>query len=172
MGGSPEGRTRHGKIPSSAQGHPAPGTPLRGRAPLPALFPNQPRTYALPRVSRPRLMHFHGCGRSRMQSGHRYTPQTHRHALDRARLQRHHRASLLKTQRPLSGLLGTQVRTQGRMTHHFLVVHPGEKSARGDALPKQHKKAGEAQDCPHGVKPRPFGKTRSLPFDLQLFGIV
>ena len=23
-----------------------------------------------------------------------------------------------------SGLLGTQVRTQGRMTHHFLVVHP------------------------------------------------
>jgi len=41
-----------------------------------------------------------------------------------SRLQRHHRASLLKTQRPLSGFLGTQVRTQGRMTHHFLVVHP------------------------------------------------
>ena len=31
---------------------------------------------------------------------------------------------MLKTQRPLSGLLGTQVRTHGRMTHHFLVVHP------------------------------------------------
>src|ERR1017187_8101826 len=59
-----------------------------------------------------------------MQARHRHAAQTRRNALDRARLQRHHRPPLLKTQRPLSGLLGTENRTEGRMTRHFLVVHP------------------------------------------------
>jgi hypothetical protein len=55
-----------------------------------------------------------------MQGGYRHAAQTSRYALDRSRFQRHHRSSLLKNQWSFSGLLGTP----GRMTHHFLVVHP------------------------------------------------
>src|SRR5437667_43245 len=68
-----------------------------------------------------------------MQGGHWHTPQTCRNALDCARLQRHHRSPLCQAQCSLSGLLGAQIRTQGRMTHHFLGVHPalsGNRSVR------------------------------------------
>jgi len=34
--------------------------------------------------------------------------------------------ALRKTQRPLPGLLGTQISTARRMTYQFLVVHPSE----------------------------------------------
>jgi hypothetical protein len=72
-----------------------------------------------------------------MQTGHRYAPQTRRYALDHARLQRHHRSSLLKTQWSLSGLLGAQIRTQGQMTH-FLAVHPNYcKLLRGFFSPRR-----------------------------------
>ncbi len=51
-----------------------------------------------------------------------------RNALDRSRLQRYHRSPLCQAEWPLSGLLGTQNGTAGRMTHHFLGVHPPHPS--------------------------------------------
>src|ERR1700680_2174515 len=68
-----------------------------------------------------------------MQGRHCYPAQASRHALDRPRLQCHHRPTLLKTQWTLSGLLGAQSRTwgQGSMTHHFLVVHPTKEPVLG-----------------------------------------
>jgi hypothetical protein len=71
-------------------------------------------------------VHFHRGCRGRMQSRHCHPAQTSRHALDRPRLQCHHRSPLLKTQWTLSGFLGTPSRTwgQSRMTYHFAVVHP------------------------------------------------
>ena len=124
MGRTSEGRTRHRRIPGSTPRHPAPGIPLRGRPSLSPLFPDQPSPHALSRIPRPRLMYFHRRGRSRMQGRYWHASQTSRNALDHSRRQRHHCSSLLKTQWPLSGLLGAQIRTQGRMTLHFLVVHP------------------------------------------------
>src|SRR6202011_5323781 len=87
----------------------------------------------LPRIPRPRFVHFHRGRRGRMQSRHCYPAQASRHALDRPRLRCHHRSALLKTQWTLSGLLGAQSRTwgQGRMTLHFLVVHPGDSYTKG-----------------------------------------
>src|ERR1700674_4839435 len=71
-----------------------------------------------------------------MQGCHWHAPQTRRYALDRSRLQCHHRSPLLKTQWSFSRLLGAQIRTQGRMIHYFLGVHPiailGAPTVRGD----------------------------------------
>jgi len=54
--------------------------------------------------------------------------QASRYALDRPRFPCNHRSTVLKTQWPLSGLLGAPSRSwrHGRMTHHSLVVHPGQ----------------------------------------------
>jgi len=57
-----------------------------------------------------------------LQGGHWHTTQTRRYALDCARLQRHHCSPRLKAQWSFSRLLGAQIRTQGRMTHHFFGV--------------------------------------------------
>src|SRR6266481_4427847 len=124
MGRTPQGRTRHRKIPGSAKRHPSPGPSLRSGSSLSPLFQDQPRAYALPGVPRPRLVHLLRSGRGRMQGGHWHAPQTRRYALDRAGLQRHHRSPLYKTQWSFSRLLGAQIRMQGRMTHHFLGVRP------------------------------------------------
>src|SRR5271163_5114373 len=59
-----------------------------------------------------------------MQGCHRHASQTRRYALDRSRLQCHHRSPLLKTQWSFSRLLGAPIRTQRRLIHHFLGVHP------------------------------------------------
>src|SRR6266404_3049868 len=120
MGGTLEGRTRHRKIPDATHRHSSPGVPLRGRASLSPLFPDQPTPHALSGVPCARLVYFHRRGGGRVQGGHRYAAQTRRDALDRSRLQRDHCSSLLETQWSFSGLLGTQ----GRMTHHFPDVHP------------------------------------------------
>jgi len=124
MGRTPQGRTGHRKIPGATHRHPPPNTPLRRGAPLPSLFPDQSRAYALPGVPRPRLVHFLRRCRGWMQGGHWHAPQTRRCALDQARLQRHHCSPLLQTECSFSRLLGAPIRTQGRMTHHFLGVHP------------------------------------------------
>src|SRR5712664_3221198 len=124
MGRTPQGRTRYRKIPGSAQRHPPPGPALRSGSSLSPLFPDQSRAYALSRVPRPRLVHFHRRCRGWMQSGHWHAPQTRRYALDQARRQRHHCSPLFKTQWSFSRLLGAQIRTLGRMTHHFLGVRP------------------------------------------------
>src|SRR5580698_4823760 len=62
-----------------------------------------------------------------MQSRHRYPAQTLRHALDRVWRQCHHRPSLLKTQRPIRGLLGAPFRfaRASRLTlSHKSGLHP------------------------------------------------
>src|SRR5271157_5350784 len=107
-------------------GPPPPGSSLRRGSSLSPLFPDQPRAYALSGVPCPRSVYFHRRGRGRMHGGYWDAPQTRRHALDQTRLQRHHCSPLLKTQWSVSRLLGAQIRTQGRVTHHFLGVRPGE----------------------------------------------
>src|SRR6266567_2341527 len=124
MGGTPKERTRHRKIPGATHRHPSPGVPLRGRASLSPLFPDQPTPHVLSGLPCARLVYFHGRCRGRVQSSHRHTAQTSRNALDCSRLQRHHRSPLCQAEWSLSGLLGTQNGTEGRMTHHFLGVHP------------------------------------------------
>jgi hypothetical protein len=62
MGGTSEGRTRHRKSLGVTHCHPSPGVPLRGRALLSSLFPDQPRAYALSGVPCARLVHFHRRG--------------------------------------------------------------------------------------------------------------
>ncbi len=130
MGGTPKGRTRHRKIPGTTHRHPSPGVPLRGRASLSPLFPDQPTPHVLSGLPCARLVYFHGRCRGRVQSSHRHTAQTSRNALDCSRLQRHHRSPLCQAEWSLSGLLGTQNGTEGRMTHHFLGVHPRLRGAR------------------------------------------
>src|SRR5258706_132301 len=124
MGGRRKGRIGHGKFRGATHRHPSPGVPLRGRSSLPPLFPDQPTSHALSGVPCARLVYFHRRGRGRVQGSHRHAAQTRRNALDRSRFQRHHRSPLCQAQWSLSGLLGAQIRTQGRMTHHFLGVHP------------------------------------------------
>src|SRR5258708_4716608 len=124
MGGTPKGRTRHRKIPGATHRHPSPGVPLRGRSSLPPLFPDPPTPHALSAVPYARLVYFHRRGGGRVQGSHRHAAQTRRNALDRSRLQRHHRSPLCQAEWSLSGLLGTQNGTEARMTHHFLGVHP------------------------------------------------
>ena len=117
VGGTPQGRTRHRKIPGFTHRDPAPGIPLRGGSSLSPLFSDQPRADALPGVPRPRPVYFHRSSRSRLQGGHRHTSQTRWNALDHSRLQRHHRSPLCQAQWALSGFLGTQNGTKGRMKH-------------------------------------------------------
>src|ERR1700730_2924508 len=83
-----------------------------------------------------------------MQGCHWPPPQTRRYALDHSRLQCHHRSPLLKTQWSLSRLLGAQIRTQGRMIHHFLGVHPTERQ-RGELLNDRP----DTEDGPHSSGP-------------------
>ena len=68
----------------------------RSGSSLSPLFQDQPRAYALYGVPRPRLVHVLRRCRGRMQAGHWHAPQTCRHALDQARLKRHHCSPLLE----------------------------------------------------------------------------
>ena len=81
--------------------------PRGGGAPVRRLRRAQPPPHAVPGVSRRRLLYLDRRRGGRLQGGHRHALQARRHALDRGRRRRHHRAPLLLAQRPLRGLLGT-----------------------------------------------------------------
>ena len=84
--------------------------------------PPQPRPHALSPLPGPGAVHLQRCCGSGLPSDHRHPPQARRHALDRARLQRHHRTALLPPQRALPRFLGTPQRCQqGRVTLLHLI---------------------------------------------------
>ena len=73
----------------------------------------------------------HWRGRGRLQDGDRDPLQARRHALDRRRGRRDHRAALLQAEQPLRGLLGAAIRSGARRS----LGRPVRSSHKSDVRP-------------------------------------
>ena len=83
-------------------------------------------------VPRPGPVHLHWRGRGRLQDGDRDPLQARRHALDRRRGRRDHRAALLQAEQPLRGLLGAAIRSGARRS----LGRPVRSSHKSDVRPQ------------------------------------